>query len=569
MAREVFIVQNVSTNDVEIKDFGLILPTALSIDLGNFDKSYLSEDVDSLLLSGDLVRLIDGSTASYDNSFKMNVETVTPPSSFISLYQTVAQTGITTTHTDINWGGQRVYDPASFSHTPGSPEVEFNVDGRYMVMLRTSSEQTSSSRCTVAQDLLLDDGGGYSTIQSSQAYGYSRNSAQSESTPVSFFVLDVSAGDKVKGQFWNVSGGGTFNTLTDGCEFTIVNMIGQPGPVGATGNTGDSGTDGVDGVDGSTGPEGPEGPPGPDGSTGEQGIPGSGSTIGLFEGGVYDDQYWNLNFVNGTITADGSTADIAITASVPDPSIGVENEGTPIGTVYDLNFIGSNVNAVKNINTADITINVPDISIGLENEGSLLGSVKTLDFIGDNVNAVKNGDTGEITISGGDVPDISIGIENEGSLVGNYPNINFTGNIVTASEESSDTAKVDINQIYGSEYQLASSLALSSTTSTSPQVKVTLNTSTLPTGTYKVMVGWVWRHSSASNDGRFDVTLNGTPQGTESTMQMEPKDVNSRHPAYRVFYFGFAGAQTIVLRYWSESQTTYISDATIELIRVE
>lgn len=123
--------------------------------------------------------------------------------------------------------------------------------------------------------------------------------------------------------------------------------------------------------------------------------------------------------------------------------------------------------------------------------------------------------------------------------------------------------------IYGSEYQLASSLGVSTTTSTTPQTKVSLSTTILPAGTYKVSVGWIGKHASASNDMRFDVTLNGTSQGTTSTIQIESKDVTTTYPFVRIFYLTLSGANTIVLRYWNESNSTTISDATIELIRVE
>ena len=59
--REVFIVQNVSTNDVEVQDFGLIIPVDVSIDLGDFDDAVLSGELFNYLEAGDLVRLIDGS----------------------------------------------------------------------------------------------------------------------------------------------------------------------------------------------------------------------------------------------------------------------------------------------------------------------------------------------------------------------------------------------------------------------------------------------------------------------------------------------------------------------------
>ena len=124
--------------------------------------------------------------------------------------------------------------------------------------------------------------------------------------------------------------------------------------------------------------------------------------------------------------------------------------------------------------------------------------------------------------------------------------------------------------VYGSEYQLASDLTSTSTNSTSPITKLTMTTTDLPTGTYKVMVNWIWNRNSAANSARFDVQLNGTTQGTRTMMEMEAGDTTDYRPEYRVFYFSLSGVNTIVLRHWGEStgNSTTTSDATIELIRV-
>ena len=124
--------------------------------------------------------------------------------------------------------------------------------------------------------------------------------------------------------------------------------------------------------------------------------------------------------------------------------------------------------------------------------------------------------------------------------------------------------------VYGAEYQLASALAETTTTSITPQTKVTLTTTNLPSGTYKVFSAWIAKSSSAQQDMIFDVTLNGTPQGTNPTMNIESKDVLTTNTLSRTFYLSLSGVNDIVLRYSSENgNTTTISDATIELIRVE
>ena len=147
---------------------------------------------------------------------------------------------------------------------------------------------------------------------------------------------------------------------------------------------------------------------------------------------------------------------------------------------------------------------------------------------------------------------------------------------ITLKDINQDTsiagAYTSINsRIYGNEYQLAQDLSLSSTTSTSPQAKVTMTTSDLPSGTYKIVAHWMWNRNSTANSARFDITLNGATQGTTGTMEMEAGDVTDWRPETRIFYWLLSGTNTITFRYWGESvgNSTSVSDATIELIRVK
>jgi hypothetical protein len=80
----------------------------------------------------------------------------------------------------------------------------------------------------------------------------------------------------------------------------------------------------------------------------------------------------------------------------------------------------------------------------------------------------------------------------------------------------------------------------------------------------------MWSRDNVSNSARFDVTLNGTTQGTTGTMEMERKDTTDWRPETRIFYLALSGVNIIRLRYWGESSgnSTSISDQTIELIRV-
>jgi hypothetical protein len=124
--------------------------------------------------------------------------------------------------------------------------------------------------------------------------------------------------------------------------------------------------------------------------------------------------------------------------------------------------------------------------------------------------------------------------------------------------------------VYGSEYQLASALASTSTNSTTPVTKVTMTTTSLPAGTYKITVHWMWSRNSAANSARFDVTIEGVAQGTRNQIIKEQQDATDISPMTRMFYKTLSGVNTILFRHWGSSaaSSTTTSDATIELIRV-
>jgi hypothetical protein len=122
---------------------------------------------------------------------------------------------------------------------------------------------------------------------------------------------------------------------------------------------------------------------------------------------------------------------------------------------------------------------------------------------------------------------------------------------------------------YGQLFQLAESLGSNTTTSGTPQTKVTLTTSNLPSALYRITVAWVGNNNSTNQDMIFDVRLNGVTLGTRGNINVELQDATTYLPFSRVFYRTLSGVNTILLRYWSDGgTTTTISDATIELIRV-
>jgi len=125
--------------------------------------------------------------------------------------------------------------------------------------------------------------------------------------------------------------------------------------------------------------------------------------------------------------------------------------------------------------------------------------------------------------------------------------------------------------VYGSEYQLAQNLTSTSTTSTTPIAKVTMTTTSLPSGTYKIMVSWRWSKNTTANSARFNLTVGGVSQGTRPTLEMEAGDTTDIRTEYMVFYKTLTGVNTIVFNYWTENSgnANVTSDASIELIRVQ
>jgi len=162
--------------------------------------------------------------------------------------------------------------------------------------------------------------------------------------------------------------------------------------------------------------------------------------------------------------------------------------------------------------------------------------------------------------------DVSIGkslrIGNDSSIGINLPYLQL--------DVSNGNKVVTAGNYYGQNYQLASALTTTSTTAITPQAKVTMTTTDLPEGTYKITAHWMWSYSSVRDSARFNITIGGVDQGVRTMIEVEPKDTTNIKPLTRIFYKALSGVNTIVLNYWSkvETDSTTISDATIELIRV-
>jgi hypothetical protein len=78
MIREIFKIKNISTGDVELKDFGIIIPSGMTVELDDYDKAVLSDELYTLFTLNVLVRVINGTIVSnintaYDHSITDSV----------------------------------------------------------------------------------------------------------------------------------------------------------------------------------------------------------------------------------------------------------------------------------------------------------------------------------------------------------------------------------------------------------------------------------------------------------------------------------------------------------------
>ena len=86
---------------------------------------------------------------------------------------------------------------------------------------------------------------------------------------------------------------------------------------------------------------------------------------------------------------------------------------------------------------------------------------------------------------------------------------------------------------FGSEYIAARDLATSSTTSTTPVLKLTLSATNLPAGTYRLGWSYNWSHSAANTDFEAQIRQGGVSGTVLHEHRQEPQDpgVDQLHPA--------------------------------------
>lgn len=71
---EVFKIKNISLSNIELIDFGLIVPPNEIVDLGNFDQTVLSSQLNTLLLNGTIVRLINDVSVPYSDAYTTTIQ---------------------------------------------------------------------------------------------------------------------------------------------------------------------------------------------------------------------------------------------------------------------------------------------------------------------------------------------------------------------------------------------------------------------------------------------------------------------------------------------------------------
>jgi len=127
---------------------------------------------------------------------------------------------------------------------------------------------------------------------------------------------------------------------------------------------------------------------------------------------------------------------------------------------------------------------------------------------------------------------------------------------------------------YGYDNDYATSMGQSNTTSTSPQLKLTMN---IPTGviegTYKIIVSYTWYTSSGSQDFRAEVTLDSN-QIYYQSQEVQQNGTTQKIPATKPIFVEINDntiSHPIELNYWSEntSNRVYIQDATLEYLLVK
>ncbi|MFC1615576.1 hypothetical protein ACFL21_00400 [Patescibacteria group bacterium] len=132
--------------------------------------------------------------------------------------------------------------------------------------------------------------------------------------------------------------------------------------------------------------------------------------------------------------------------------------------------------------------------------------------------------------------------------------------------------------IFGTEFQKAESEVVSTNLTDVFANKVTLVTSDLPSGTYRIGISYGWNHDNDTSDFEGRIQLNAVDLG--EIHKQEPKDkdgtwgvtgVTQRYYLSRTYFETLSGVNTITIDYRSDisGKASSVWDASIELWRVE
>lgn len=124
---------------------------------------------------------------------------------------------------------------------------------------------------------------------------------------------------------------------------------------------------------------------------------------------------------------------------------------------------------------------------------------------------------------------------------------------------------------FGQNFQEASSLGITSTTSTDYVQKLRMTTPSLPIGKYRIGVSYAWRKNSTFSDFLGRVQVNDTTTLIEHAQEPKEKDVSQKAIACGFAYYEVTSAEilNIDLDFATESsQQADISYARLEIWRV-
>jgi len=170
-------------------------------------------------------------------------------------------------------------------------------------------------------------------------------------------------------------------------------------------------------------------------------------------------------------------------------------------------------------------------------------------------------------------------LEEGGVAVTNTPHntLDFAAADFDVTDNGDGSATVTLTAIFGSEFQIAESAGISTTTSQTFQNKVSMTTTSLPAGTYRVQFSYGWNHNNNQSD--FEGQLEEDALQLGELHKQEPKDnggadatgSTQRYYASRTFYRTLtAGVHTYDVNFRTDDSDfeSSIWEAVIELWRV-